>query len=176
MIQVKVTGIGEVSRTLYLLNERTRHGKPAWETIGQYLKARVQKDAFDGQRDFYGNAWKPLSRATLVARAYRLSRSGRRRAKTAAGKGRAFARAFPSNAKILQDTGYLKASITARATNSSVRIGSNLKYAPVHQLGSQKKHIPARPFLPTPDGGLTARDELRVREILVRYFGTGETR
>lgn len=176
MFSIRVTGIGEISKTLYLLQERVRHGETAWEIVGQYIKGRVLKDAFGGEQTFYGEPWKPLSRAALMARAYRLSKSGRRRAKTAAGRGRALARVFPTNAKILQDTGTLRASISAQATNNSVRVGSNVVYAKVHQLGSQKKNIPARPFLPTPSSGLPARDMTRIRQILTRYFMTGEAR
>lgn len=175
MFSIKVTGIGEVSKTLYILQDRVRHAKTAWEIVGQYLKGRVLKDAFGGEQSFYGKPWKPLSDATLMARAYRQTRSRRSRLKTEKGRQRSIVRAF-GNVKILQDTGLLRSSITARATNNSVRIGTNVRYAAVHQLGSKARHIPARPFLPNPDSGLPARDMTRIQQILTRYFMAGETR
>lgn len=175
MFSIRVTGIGEISKTLYLLQERIRHGKTAWEIVGQYMKARVLKDAFGGEQSFYGKPWKPLSDATLMARAYRKTRSRRARLKTEKGRQRSIVGAF-GDARILQDTGLLRSSITARATQNSVRIGTNVKYAAVHQLGSKTKNIPARPFLPTPSSGLPARDMTRIRQILTRYFMAGEAR
>lgn len=177
MIQLKVTGIGEVQRTLYLLTDRLKHGREAWQLIGQYLRGRVVRDAFGGEQSFYGQAWKPLSDATLMARAYRQTRSARGRLKTNRGRQRSIVRALSgSAAKILQDTGTLRGSITAKADQHSVTVGSNVSYAKTHQLGSKKRHIPARPFLPTPESGLPPRDMTRIREILNRFYMAGEAR
>lgn len=52
-----------------------------------------------------------------------------------------------SSAKILQDTGRLRNSITGVATSQGAEVGTNLVYAPIHQFGSQKKNIPARTFI-----------------------------
>lgn len=175
MFVLRVTGIGEVSRTLYLLQDRIRHGRTAWEIVGQYLKGRILKDVFGGEQTFYGKAWKPLSDATLLARAYRQTRSKRGRLKTNKGRQHSIVRAF-GNAKILQDTGLLRSSITARATENSVQVGTNVSYGRVHQFGSKARHVPARPFLPTPSSGLPARDLARIQQILSRYYATGETR
>lgn len=175
MFVLRVTGIGEVSRTLYLLQDRVRHGRTAWQIVGQYLKSRILRDVFGGEQTFYGKAWKPLSDATLMARAYRQSKSKRGRLKTEKGRQRAFLRVF-GEARILQDTGLLRSSITARATNNSVQIGTNVSYGRVHQFGSRGRRIPARPFLPTPSSGLPAHDLTRIQQILSRYYTTGETR
>jgi len=75
----------------------------------------------------------------------------------------------------LVDTGRLRRSITFKADPQGVTIGTNLKYAPIHQFGGtisaknapflvfktptgfarKKKVIPARPFMPlSPTGTL----------------------
>lgn len=59
--------------------------------------------------------------------------------------------------KILQRDGQLAASISARSTQDSATVGSNLIYAAIHQFGGQagpgrRVTIPARPYLQlTPD-------------------------
>lgn len=47
--------------------------------------------------------------------------------------------------KILQETGRLAASITARWTRSEAAVGTNVEYGAYHQLGTRR--MPARPFL-----------------------------
>ena len=49
--------------------------------------------------------------------------------------------------KLLQDTGRLRGSIRFSAGVTSAKIYTNVKYAGVHQYGSAKKNIVARPFL-----------------------------
>lgn len=54
--------------------------------------------------------------------------------------------------KMLQVTGHLKNSITERFNNNTSIVGTNLKYARIHQKGGQagrnlKVKIPARPFI-----------------------------
>jgi phage virion morphogenesis protein len=72
---------------------------------------------------FYGKAWKPSIRAR--------KRGG----------------------KTLQDTGMLAGSITYEATADSVRLGTPVLYAPIHQFGGRagrgkRALIHPRPFLP----------------------------
>ena len=80
-------------------------------------------------------------------------------------------------AKILQDTGTLAMSIKPSYTANSVSVGSNVKYAAIHQFGGKagrahKVNIPARPFLP-----INARDELpqsvatRIENAIFKHLG-----
>ena len=48
-------------------------------------------------------------------------------------------------AKILQDTGRLAASITSYADNLSAVVGTNVKYAAIHQFGGKTKPHVIRP-------------------------------
>jgi len=53
-----------------------------------------------------------------------------------------------SGRKILQDTGFLRASINAKMIDRlTLAVRADCKYAYVHQFGSPKKNIPARPFM-----------------------------
>ena len=78
------------------------------------------------------------------------------------------ARAEAEHGQTLIDTGRLRDSITHRASNDAVEVGTNVIYAAIHQFGgrieAKKKNrkavtMPARPFL-----GLSHGD----REAIVR--------
>ena len=60
---------------------------------------------------------------------------------------------------LLQKSTTLRKSIRVlSATSSSAVIGTDRKYAAVHQLGSRKQNIPARPYLPFyKSGAMTKR-------------------
>ena len=59
---------------------------------------------------------------------------------------------------LLQKSTMLRKSIRVLGVSESrVTIGSDRKYAATHQLGSKKKNIPARPYLPFRGGKLTPR-------------------
>jgi len=95
----------------------------------------------------------------------------------------------------LRDTGQLMNSITHRASESEVEVGTNLKYAHVHQFGAEikpvkakmlvftprgfshpifakKVTIPARPFLPQGDLPATWRQGILL--VLQRYLGAAK--
>jgi phage virion morphogenesis protein len=68
-------------------------------------------------------------------------------------------RAMKQGGKTLQDTGSLVTSISMRYDNNSAVVGTNKKYAAIHQFGGKagrgkKVTIPARPFLKLTDGDL----------------------
>ncbi len=61
-------------------------------------------------------------------------------------------RAQKQGGKTLTDTARLRNSITAKAYDDRVEIGTNVRYAAIHQFGGKagrgrKVNIPARPFL-----------------------------
>jgi phage virion morphogenesis protein len=88
---------------------------PALEEIGNEI-VEATKDSFDRQRSPFGGAWDPLKR----------DRSRNRKARKRGGKG---------DTKILRDTGALFNSIHATVTGNSVEVGSDRKYAAIHQFG-----------------------------------------
>lgn len=129
---------------------------------------------FRNQEDKDGKAWANLSANTIFNRYYGKKRKG--------------------TAKILQNTGRLRNSISAGNTRTKAIVGTNLIYAPTHQFGVQgriisaknktrlafytvsgfrrpkqvKINIPARPFM-----GLSEKQKTRYREW-IRKWKRGE--
>ena len=99
----------------------------------------------------FGEAWKPLSPATLKKKKGSLK---------------------------LVESGHLKRSLRSNISTSEKRVsvGSNLEYAAIHQFGGRagrghKVNIPARPFLP-----INERDEIspslerQINAVLNRFL------
>ena len=118
MIKVTIND-KQVKGLFNLLQKNSQSLRPALIQIGGMLED-TSEDAFESE----GPRWKRLKKATLKARA--------RKGKTG---------------KILQVSGALATSVSSQIRGTSVFIGSNKKYARVHQKGSTKKNIPARPYL-----------------------------
>lgn len=121
--------------------------------VGSMVKSQTSR-AFENERSPFGEKWQPHAPATT-------------RKKLAEKK---------LGAKILQDTGLLATSIVSHTTDKSVSVGSNVRYAHIHQFGglagrNHKVKIPARPFLP-----INERDELpqdlvkRIEKTIDEYF------
>ncbi len=77
------------------------------------VAVKLVADEFKGQRDPYGDAWAPFSPNT------------RRRRRGSMGR-----------AKLLQDTGRMRASIHVRGTPEGLRISIPVEYAGAHQYGA----------------------------------------
>jgi phage virion morphogenesis protein len=67
--------------------------------------------------------------------------------------------------KILEKSGALRRSLTEKYTNTEAIVGTNVKYAAVHQFGSTKKNIPARPFMK-----VTPQDISNFTNIVKQYI------
>jgi phage virion morphogenesis protein len=83
-------------------------------------------------------SWAPLAEGTLRTRYGRMRPS--KRARLVAGK------------KLLIESGRLRRSITYEVDGNTLRIGTDVIYGRIHQLGGmagrgRKVHIPARPYL-----------------------------
>lgn len=70
-------------------------------------------------------------------------------------------RAGREGGRTLVDTARLRGSITYRASDDGVEVGTNVVYAAIHQLGSapgggRPRGIPARPYLGVDDDDRTA--------------------
>jgi phage virion morphogenesis protein len=125
----------EVMAALDKLRSRASDMTPAMQDIGEELVTRIL-DSFEREATPYGAQWAPLKPETILGRA--------RRFKTKKAK-----QAAVANPRILQDTGYLRSSIEIQSVgNDHVTVWSRAEYAAVHQFGSARKNIPARPFFP----------------------------
>src|SRR6478672_1468068 len=136
----------QVQQALASLATKTANLKPAFAQVGEYMVLRTQ-ERFKQERDPQGNPWTKLAVSTL-----------KRKQKKAK---------IP---KILQQDGDLRKSIVYKASNSQVEIGSNRKYARIHQLGGRagrghKVIIPARPYL-----GVDAVDSAEIQAIVEDFL------
>ena len=163
-INFKIQGLNNIKKKLAknanALLDLTRF----WQTVGMYIQKQTIKQRFDKQQSPNGEAWKPLSEFTRTMRL--------RRNKT-------------GDMKILQDTGELRRSINYQAGKNHVKVGSNLKYARIHQFGgsinvSKKQRgflyrkgftvgkkiiIPARPFL-----GVTQSEKNHIKSMFRQFL------
>ena len=101
--------------------------------IGVQLLNAVARNFKDQGHE--GTPWEALKPHTLA----------RRRTGKGVKKGR-------GRGRILEDTGKLRGSFAKEATNDSVRVGSNVEYAPTHEFGSGP--VPRRKMLPSVRVGL----------------------
>ena len=139
-VQVRITD-KNVGQFLRAMIGKAKNPAAIWDAVGNDLAELSRLNFVDGS-DPYGTAW-----------AHPIFRDG----------------------QPLRDTGRLMNSMTHRATAGGVAIGTNVEYAGTHQQGATVKAknkpllkfktpagwiskkavtIPARPFLPTPEGGL----------------------
>ena len=127
-INIKASGVSRLQQNIKAQINRLHNLRPFWQLVGMYVQKRTVKERFDKEQSPDGVKWRALSPGRVKQR--------RKRHKSGV-------------MKILQDTGELRRSIQYETGNDYVRIGSNLKYARIHQFGGNK--IPARPFLGVTD-------------------------
>lgn len=136
-----------ISPALALIAKRVKDIDPLLDEIGASLETSTQQ-RFEAATDPEGKPWKRLAAATIAIRG--------------------------SGAQILRWKGELYDSVThAVAPGSGVRVGTNRKYARIHQLGGRagrghKVEIPARPFL-----GISAEDQKEIDTLAKDYLGAG---
>lgn len=142
----------KMDRAIAALQQRGGDLRQPLTEIGEHIASEVDLTFRDGA-DPYGNQWDALSGLSTLK-----NRNG---------------------SKPLNDTGRLKSSITSNADSHSVEIGTNVEYAPTHQFGAKKGSyakgvpwgdIPARPFLPTEEGGLPNDWGEEVLDIIKHHF------
>ncbi len=120
---------------------------------------------FNQQRDPEGKPWKPLALATvqggLTSRSF-----------TKKGQIRKPAERKLLRRKILIQSAQLRNSISSRVKGTTIHVGTNKKYARVHQLGGEagrktaRVQVPARPFLGISDADQTVITRAVERHVL----------
>jgi phage virion morphogenesis protein len=121
------------------------------------------KQRFRDSRDPEGKPWQPLSDVTRALGYGKRDYTPLGRLKQSAARREALR-------KILVQRATLRNSITYRADGSRVAIGTNLKYARIHQLGGRagrgkKVRIPARPYL-----GISKEDRKEIERMTRRFL------
>jgi phage gpG-like protein len=94
-------------RRLKQLGGRMENPRPVLLAIGEYMLLRTE-ERFSTEKDPDGQRWKELSPLTLLTK---------------------------KHTKILTESGNLRGRITYRVEPAAVRIGNNVVYGAIHQLG-----------------------------------------
>lgn len=112
MIEVKITtNVNKVEEAFVRIGKNLINYAPVLKSSGEYMVSSIQNNFLSQGRP---NAWAPLSPMTILLRT----------------KGRG-----SRSPQILMDTGNLFKSITYAVDESSVKIGTNVKYAKRLQFG-----------------------------------------
>lgn len=149
-LTITIQGEKQVIQLLESMRARASNLTPAMKKIGSLVKNESLGN-FKNQSAPDGTPWKPLSMATRIARAMRLS--GGKGIRNKNGSTKKGAQRIIGSAQALLDTGVLRASVQVQeVTSQSVTIASRLKYSAIHQYGGmagrgKKVTIPARPYL-----------------------------
>lgn len=141
-IDINAGNAGGLRQKLKAIADGLRDMRPLWQAVGMYVQRQTIKERFDKEQSPEGQKWKPLAPATLKQRS---------------------AKHKTGHARILQDTGELRRSITYEAEPNSVRVGTSLKYARTHQFG--RGNIPARLFL-----GVNDEEKQHIISMLGAYI------
>ena len=150
-ISIQVEGLIRLRQRLKVTADKLQNMRQFWSSVGMYVQGQTIRERFNKEQSPEGQKWKPLADAT------------KRRKK----------RHKRGQMKILHDTGELRRSIAYEAENNSVKVGSVLKYARIHQFGGtihfKKKRgsvtIPARPFL-----GVTESEKKHITSMFGQYI------
>jgi phage virion morphogenesis protein len=136
-LSVELDGADAVARGLTAVAMSVHDATPLMKMIGAGLKQSI-KLRFAGEVDPDGNPWAPLDPD------YELTKHGN---------------------QILTDYRTLRQSNTSLASPTRVEVGNNLRYGPVHQFGSKKKNITARPYL-----GISREDEEMILDAIEHFL------
>lgn len=137
-IQVDNTAL---RKTIKEMQKRISNTKPLTAAIAQMMrKSAIKEFETEGQGE-----WTPLKIRT------RHSAFGKGKFTKKGIQTKAFQR-FTANKKILTASGQLRKSLQTESSGSAATVGSNKKYARIHQEGGNAgrnlaSKIPARPFL-----------------------------
>lgn len=171
-ISIQVEGLARLKQRLKATAGKLQNMRQFWSSVGMYVQNQTIKERFNKEQSPNGQKWEPLAEST------------KRRKK----------RHKRGQMKILHDTGELRRSIAYEAGNNSVKVGSVLKYARIHQFGgtvevsrlgqykrnhknhrfkrkgnsysySHKVTIPARPFL-----GVTESEKKHITSMFRQYI------
>lgn len=132
MIDIKVDNSG-VLAALQRLEKAITHRAPLMQAIAGIMADAVEENfAREGRP-----AWQGLKPASWMSRAGALTKRGQVSAARFEKKVR--------GGKILQASGRLASSMTQSSSNDNAVVGTNVKYAAIHQFGGQTKAHEIRP-------------------------------
>lgn len=132
-ITVEVINLKQVQQGFDRLKKNTSDLKPVFADIGEAMLNNT-RDRLEAGKDIHGKAFIPLKAKTIKYKK-------------------------KNKDKILISEGDLFGQLAYQLVHGGVELGSDKKYAAIHQYGSDA--IPARPFL-----GLTSQDEADILDII----------
>lgn len=146
-VEIKIEN-AELEQALKLLAEKCEDLTPVMRNIAGILADSAEENFEKEGKRGGSNKWQELAKSTIKKRTKKGHYPGR----------------------ILQVEGNLASSITTQYDSTSAIIGSNLKYARIHQLGGnagrgKKTKIPARPYL-----NLTPTDQKQIVDEVIKYL------
>ena len=147
----------KVIRKLKNIEKRVNAVKNMYDI--SFLTGKISKDMekevdmrFRNEVDPEGKPWKGLKIRSITSK----YNSGLKKK-----KGR---KAVKGRSKILQNTGRLKRSIQARNTRTEAIVGTNTKYAAIHNFGYPKRNIPQRRFM-----GLNRGQRIKYKDWIIKW-------
>ena len=139
----------QVVNALNQLLQRSTDLSPALRDIGEMLD-KSHDERFDSEVSAEGDPWPSLTQNTVM-------------------------RKKRNSGRVLTEYGRLRESLHYDVSANTLRFGTNVVYAAVHQFGADKHsfkggqtpwgNIPARPFL-----FVSADDQSRMSEILIKHL------
>ena len=141
-IHIQTGGLQHVQRKLNIQAEKLGDLTKYWDLVGKFLQKKTIQERFEKEQTPDGKKWEPLSSARIKQRLKKHKKG---------------------DMKILSDEGYLR-RIHYEAGKDYMQIGTNAKYAKVHQFGFKEKNIPARPFL-----GVNEQELRYIKGMLTSY-------
>lgn len=152
MMRVEIKGLRSASQRIKMTGERSESLRPVWPKIERYLREQFLRQ-FETDGAALGRPWKPLEARYAAEKAAEGLRD------------------------ILVSTGGLRASYlgegrwkVSEQTDSTLRVGSKHPLAHIHQRGTPRGHVPARPVLQ-----VTAEMKREVRKMISDYLMNGTT-
>lgn len=143
-MSINITGMNDLNAFIRSMMRYVQRPAATFARMQPVMLADVMRH-FQNEEGPEGK-WEPLKTSTLVARWYR-SHGGQSLTVSGGTRSRAGAVRFFGSARILQDKGDLRVSVSTRADGKGAEVGTNKVYAKTHQHGDDKRHIPRRTFV-----------------------------
>ena len=152
----------ELRRALQRAQRRCHNMTPAWAQVGEHMLVSVDDNfAAEGRP----TKWQVWSSATLESKM-----GGRGKTYTKKGALRVKANKRLNSDNILTDSGRLRNSITYRADSGGVQVGTNAKYAAIHQFGGKAGRNKSVTIVKREYLLIQGEDELIIARIIEDYI------
>lgn len=149
-IKVEVKGIKQVIAKIKGLERDIKDASSPWQKYAAYLQNRIKRESFQGQKNFGGGAYKPLSRFTVEQKMLEGSKT-------------------PTVA--LVRTGKLRRGVTVTSSKTGVQIRCKQSYGVYHLYGGRS--LPQRRFAPISVQDLDDKAWIRLRQLFKNHLLEG---